>query len=206
MLKNKTIEEFLEVLGSESPAPGGGSVSALCGAQGAALLSMVCDLTSSNPKYEEHHEICREIGAKAKLLKSDLMDLIDEDTRAFNMVSDAFKLPKDSEQEKMLRKEAIKAGTLEATKVPLKVMTLSVEGLSLAERLIDSFNTNCDSDFGVATLNFLSALKGAWLNVKINIPGLDDELREFFEKEGKALMARGSKLAESLFVEIESRL
>lgn len=201
------LNEYLDVLLSDAPAPGGGSVSALAGAQGAALLAMVCDLTTSKEKYADDHGLCSEVREKAGALYEGFTRAIDEDTEAFNLVAAAFKMPKESDEEKAARKKAIADGTLEATKVPFRVMEMAAEGLALAEKLQGHYNRNCDSDYGVGVLNFMTCMRGAWLNVKINLPGVKDEaLAKEYEEAGKKMLADGEVIARRIYKEIEEAL
>ena len=201
------VKEYLDILISDEPAPGGGSVSALAGAQGAALMSMVCDLTTMKKKYADDHALCEELKVEARQLYADLTAAIDKDTDAYNLVAAAFKMPKENDEEKAARKQAIADGTLEATKVPFSVMQMGMKGLELADRLYGHFNTNCASDYGVGVLNFMACIKGAWLNVKINLPGVKDEaFAAACEAEGKEIMAKGEEIARRLYGEIEASL
>ena len=201
------VNEYLDILLSDAPAPGGGSVSALAGAQGAALMAMVCDLTTSKEKYADEHALCAQIREKAGVLYEGFAKAVDDDTAAFNLVSNAFKMPKGTDEEKAARKKAIADGTLEATKVPYHVMEMAREGLALAEQLQGHYNRNCDSDYGVGVLNLLTCMRGAWLNVKINLPGVKDEaLAENFAKAGKTMLEEGEKIAERIYSEIEEGL
>ena len=201
------LNEYLDILLSDAPAPGGGSVSALAGAQGAALMAMVCDLTTSKKKYADEHEYCAKIKEEATALYTELAESIDRDTDAYNLIAAAFKMPKETPDEKALRKKAIADGTLEATKVPFSVMEYSYKGLELADRLMGHFNTNCASDYGVGVLNFITCMRGAWLNVKINLPGVKDEaFAAKCEEEGKQMLAKGEEIADKLFKEIEESL
>ncbi|MBQ6495879.1 MAG: cyclodeaminase/cyclohydrolase family protein [Firmicutes bacterium] len=201
------LNEYLDVLLSDAPAPGGGSVSALAGAQGAALMAMVCDLTTSKKKYEAVHEHCAAIKEEATALYKELAASIDRDTDAYNLIAAAFKMPKETPEEKALRKKAIADGTLEATKVPFSVMEYAYKGLELADRLQGHFNTNCASDFGVGVLNFMTCLRGAWLNVKINLPGVKDEVfAAKCEEEGLKMIKQGEEIARRLYGEIEGSL
>ena len=195
-LVNQRLNFYLRNLESDAPAPGGGSVSALAGAEGAALLGMVCNLTTSKERYAQHHELVNGIYQRIDELTEELTAAIDADTEAFNLVAAAYKMPNGEK-----RSEAIKAGTLEATKVPFHVMEMSLECLKLAEKLKGHYNINCDSDFGVALLNLVAAMKGAWLNVRINLPGLkDEELEAKYEKAGLAMLNEGEAIAEKLAI------
>ncbi len=201
------LNEYLDILLSDAPAPGGGSVSALAGAQGAALMAMVCDLTTSKEKYQEEHELCGKIREKAGTLYEGFAKAIDDDTAAFNLVADAFKMPKGTDEEKAARKKAIADGTLEATKVPFHVMEMAREGLELAEQLQGHYNRNCDSDYGVGVLNLMTCMQGAWLNVKINLPGVKDEaLAAEYEATGKKWIEEGEVIAKRIYAEIEAGL
>ena len=201
------VKEYLDILISDEPAPGGGSVSALAGAQGAALMSMVCDLTIMKKKYADDHQLCEGLKAEARELYTELSAAIDKDTDAYNLVAAAFKMPKETDEEKAARKKAIADRTLEATKVPYSVMQRGMKGLEIADKLYGHFNTNCASDYGVGVLNFMACIKGAWLNVKINLPGVKDEaFAAECEATGKEIMARGEEIAKRLYGEIEASL
>ena len=201
------LNEYLDILISDEPAPGGGSVSALAGAQGAALMAMVCDLTIMKKKYADVHEFCGKIKTEAEQLYRDLSAAIDKDTDAYNLVAAAFRMPKETDEEKAARKQAIADGTLEATKVPFGVMQMAMKGLELADKLYGHFNTNCASDYGVGVLNFMACIRGAWLNVKINLPGVKDEaFAKAAEAEGKEIMAKGEEIAARLYAKIEEEL
>ena len=195
-----TVGDYLDVLKSDAPAPGGGSVSALAGAQGAGLLMMACDLTIGKEKYADFEETCREV----KPVLSDAADRltagIDKDTEAFNMVMAAFGMPKDTEEEKAERRAAIQRGTIESTETPLANMKAAVAALEAAEKLSGSFNPNCLSDFGVGVMNLKLCVQGAYMNVRINIPGIkDEEIRGRLEKEADELFERGLKIADTLY-------
>ena len=201
------LDEYLDILISDEPAPGGGSVSALACAQGAALISMVCDLTTAKKKYADDHELCGQIKEEAVKLYGDLKAAIDKDTDAYNLVAAAFKMPKGTDEEKAARKKAIADGTLEATKVPLSVMKMGMEGLKLADRLYGHFNKNCASDLGVGVINLMTGIQGAWMNVKINLPGVKDEaFAAEAEAEGKKILDEGKQIADRLYKAIEEEL
>ena len=201
------VKEYLDILISDEPAPGGGSVSALAGAQGAALMSMVCDLTLMKKKYAEDHGLCEELKAEARELYAGLTAAIDKDTDAYNLVAAAFKMPKETDEEKAARKKAIAEGTLEATKVPFSVMQMSMKGLEIADKLYGHFNTNCASDYGVGVLNFMASIRGAWLNVKINLPGVKDEdFAAECESKCREIIAKGEEIAKRICRDIEAAL
>ncbi len=174
MLSEMKINDYIDLLSGNAPAPGGGSASALCGAQGAGLCAMVAALTLGKKKYEEHQELCRGVYEQARTLSERMCALINEDTEAFDRVSAAFKLPKDTEEEKAARRAAVAEATLGATLVPLDTLHRAHDGLELAKMLIGKSNANCASDIGVAALNLVSCARGAWLNILINLGGIAD--------------------------------
>lgn len=201
------IKDYLQVLRSDAPAPGGGSVSALAGAQGVALFMMVADLTLGKEKYAEYEAVCREAREKGEALYEELIQSVDKDTEAFNLVAAAFKLPKDTEEEKAARKQAIAEGTLVSTEVPFRTMELGHAGLKLAQSMIGKSNPNAASDLGVAILNLTGCIKGAWLNVKINLPGIKDAQKaEYFAREGQKLYDEADAIASSLYDEVAASL
>ncbi len=199
-LVDMKIREFLDVLKSDSPAPGGGSASALSGAQGCALLMMVADLTIGKEKYKDFEEDCMDVKAKASELYKELTASVDRDTEAFNLISSAFKLPKVTEEEKAARKKAIAEGTLTATEVPFNTMRLGVETLKLVKRLMGRSNPNCSSDLGVGALHLKACVEGSWLNVKINLPGVkNEEKAAYFTKEGQSMYQEAEQMAQECF-------
>lgn len=175
MLVKTTVEEFNQILGSDSPAPGGGSVSALAGALGAELLSMVCNLSLGKADLAEWQTQLSATLERAQALAAGLLRRVDLDTEAFNGVMAAFKMPKGSAEEKKARSAAILAGYQEAVRSPLGIAGECLDVLRLAERLIGRFNLNALSDFGVAALEALAGLEGAVMNVRINLPSIKDE-------------------------------
>jgi len=201
------VEDYLKLLGSDAPAPGGGSVSALAGAQGMALMNMVCSLTIGKAKYAEFEKDCITAKEKGESLFLELTKAIDEDTEAFNLVSAAFKMPKETEEEKAARSKAIGDATLIATEVPYKTMILSLEGLETVAGLVGRTNSNAASDLGVSGLNLMAAVKGAWYNVLINLSGVKDPVkRAFFEEEGKETVRKAVALSEKIEMEIMESL
>jgi formiminotetrahydrofolate cyclodeaminase len=174
MTPKKTLNAFLEELASSSPAPGGGSVAALAGALGAALIAMVCNLTIGKKKYAAVEPEMKKILAQAGQLQERLTTLIDTDTAAFNKVIEAFGLPKETDPQKALRAAAIREATKEATLVPLQVMKQCIDALALARHVAVAGNVNSISDAGVAALMLQAAAESAGLNVQINLNGLND--------------------------------
>ena len=206
-LVDMQVKEYLEVLKSDAPAPGGGSVSALAGAQGTALFMMVADLTLGKEKYADYQDVCREAKEKGMALYQELVESVDKDTEAFNLVAAAFKMPKDTEGEKAARKQAIADGTLVSTQVPFRTMELGYEGLMLAKTMIGKSNPNAASDLGVAVLNLTGCIKGAWLNVKINLPGVkDEEKARLFEEQGQKMFDEADAVAHDLYNQVAESL
>lgn len=201
-LVDMTVKEYLEVLKSDAPAPGGGSVSALSAAQGAALVSMVCELTIPKEKFAEYKELCEEVKAEILGVYDALVIGIDKDTEAFNQVSAAFKLPKATDEEKAARSKAIQAATVVATKVPYETMELCMKGLETTAKIVGKSNPNAASDLGVAALNLLAGIKGAYLNVMINLPGIKDEAAKAEFAGAEAMVAKAEELANKIYTEV----
>lgn len=173
-LTGLTLSAFVDETASESPAPGGGSVAAYLGALGAALGTMVANLSAHKRGWDERWEIFSDWAEKGMQYVNSLTALVDEDTRAFNRVMDAFGLPKGNEKEKAARKQAIQAATQYATEVPLKVMELAYGSFDVIEAMAKTGNPNSISDAGVGALAARAAVVGAYLNVRINARDLDD--------------------------------
>ncbi len=174
MLVELSIEEFSRVLGSNSPAPGGGSVAALSGVLGADLVSMVCRLSIGKTDYELFHTELEETLEKAQSLSRSLLKRIDLDTEAFNGVMAAFKMAKETEEDKKSRKEAIQKAFKDAVQSPLGIASECLDVLRLAEKLLGKSNSNALSDLGVASQQAYAGLEGAIMNVNINIPSIKD--------------------------------
>jgi glutamate formiminotransferase/formiminotetrahydrofolate cyclodeaminase len=169
------IDDFADLLSTDAPAPGGGSVAALCGALSGALSSMVGALTHGKKGYEEVYDQVEEIGLEAQKIKDAFLQDVDRDTEAFNRVMAAARLPKKTDEEKAARGRALQEATIAATQVPLEVLKRSWEAALVARRIVEKGNTNSVSDAGVAALTARTAAEGAYLNVIINLPGVEDE-------------------------------
>jgi glutamate formiminotransferase / formiminotetrahydrofolate cyclodeaminase len=169
------VRAFVDEVSMDSPAPGGGSVAALCGALSAALSSMVANLTYGKKGYEGSGEEMKRVADRAQTLKEDLLRAVDLDTRAFNKVMEAYRLPKGTDEQNRERDRAVEAASVEATLVPLGVLRASVELLGLAETVAREGNRNSVSDAGVAGLTARAAGEGAYYNVRINLPSIKDE-------------------------------
>jgi len=175
MLIDKKINNFLDELASNSPTPGGGSVAALAGALGAALISMIGNLTVGKKKYEDVEEDIKKIISSSEKLRYELSELIEDDVKVFNNFMATYKMPKETEDEKKVRAEKIQESLIEAAKVPLKVAYKCLDILSLSKEVAEKGNINVVSDVGVAVLMAEAALESAILNVKINLRMIKDE-------------------------------
>ena len=169
------VNEFVDLMASDEPAPGGGSAAALEGALGAALTAMVCALTVGKKKYADVQELAIESQKKGNELKAQFVDVIDRDTEAFNAVSAVFAMPKDTDEEKAARKAAMQEA--------LKGCTAS--------------------DLGCAALSLKAAIQGAWLNVLINIGGIQDQaFADEYRQKGQALLDKALPLADAIYQEV----
>ena len=201
-LVNMNLREFADETASESPAPGGGSIAAYVGSLGVSLATMVSNLSSHKPGWDERWEEFSKWAEEGQLLKDQLLVMVDEDTRAFNKIMDAFGLPKSNDEEKKLRTEAIQSATKYATEIPFKVMELSFASMKIIKAMAETGNPNSVSDAGVGALCARSAVMGAYLNVKINASGLTDKaFAESILKKGKAIQEEAMK-AETEILEI----
>jgi glutamate formiminotransferase/formiminotetrahydrofolate cyclodeaminase len=202
-----TIKEFLEETASESPAPGGGSISAYMGALGAALGTMVANLSSHKRGWDDRWEEFSNWADKGKYYHEELLKSVDEDTKAFNAIMDAFGLPKKSEEEKKHRADAIQEATKHAIEVPLKVMQLSFESMEVLNAMTEIGNPNSVSDAGVGALAARSAVLGAFLNVKINAASYTDkEFTSKILKEGKEIEAKTIELEKLILETVDKKI
>lgn len=174
-LVDMNLVAFANETASESPAPGGGSISAYMGAMGAGLGTMVANLSSHKAGWDERWEEFSEWADKGKFYMDQLLHYVDEDTNAFNKIMDAFSLPKKTDEEKVVRKQAIQDATRYAIEVPYKVMELCFESMSVMKAMAEFGNPNSVTDAGVGALAARSGVYGAFLNVKINSASLDDK-------------------------------
>lgn len=197
-----TLKQFAEETASESPAPGGGSISAYVGALGAALGTMVANLSAHKRGWENLWEEFSVWAEKGKFYHTALLNCVDEDTQAFNLIMKAFEMPKTTEQEISARKNAIQEATKNAIEVPLKVMQLAHGSMEILKAMAESGNPNSVSDAGVGALCARTAVEGAFLNVKINAAGLKDEiyLKNALEKANNLLLS--ARTAESEILKI----
>jgi glutamate formiminotransferase/formiminotetrahydrofolate cyclodeaminase len=187
LLVNKSVADFLDELASESPAPGGGSVSALCGALSASLTAMVANLSFDKKGLEQHRPKMQTTAVRAQELKQKFSRAVDNDMQAFNKIIDARRLPKSTPQETEIRRQALFDANKEAVNVPLQVLQDCTELLELAAVVVKDGNQNSLSDAGCAVLNAVAAAEGAFMNVLINLAGFAKEGEEglFREKSGR---------------------
>ena len=199
-LIDHNLKQFADVLASESPAPGGGSTAALEGALGAALIHMVGGLTSGKPKFAEHQALMDSLLAESEKIKNEVGAISDRDTEAFNSVTAVFEMPKGTDEEKAARKKAMQEARKACTMTPFAMMEQALAALELAEKAVGKTNPNTASDFGVAALSLKAAVQGAWLNILINIGGIED--KEFVEKYkggGEKILAKAMSLADEIY-------
>lgn len=176
-LTELTCRKFAEFTASESPAPGGGSISAYMGALAAALGTMVANLSSHKAGWDDRWKEFSDVADKGQSLMESLLHLVDEDTEAFNRIMSALKMPKGTDDEKRLRADAIEAATLYATEVPLRTMKVTIDAFKVLSEMAEKGNPASVSDAGVGALAARSAVLGAQLNVKINAVGLKDRIK-----------------------------
>tara|TARA_B110001454_G_scaffold76152_1_gene73732 strand:- start:319 stop:945 length:627 start_codon:yes stop_codon:yes gene_type:complete len=199
MLVDLSVEEFSQVLGSDSPAPGGGSVAALSGTLGADLVSMVCRLSISKKGFESFESELEEIFDNAQALSKSLLKRIDLDTEAFNGVMAGFKMPKETDDEKAARRDAVQVAYKEAVQSPLGIARECLAVLTLAENLGGKSNPNTLSDLGVASQQAYAGLAGAIMNVNINLPSIKD--RDFVDatlSETSTFLEDGGKIRDAV--------
>jgi glutamate formiminotransferase/formiminotetrahydrofolate cyclodeaminase len=175
-LIDMNLKAFMDETASESPAPGGGSVSAYLGALGIALGTMVANLSAHKRGWDDRWQEFSDWAEKGKAIQNSLLQLVDEDTKAFNNIMEAFSLPKKLEEEKKMRDNAVQEATKNATLVPLKVMEIAYSGFDLINAMVENGNPNSITDAGVGALAIRSCIRGAFLNVRINASGLRDKV------------------------------
>ncbi|MDX9848480.1 MAG: glutamate formimidoyltransferase [Tenuifilaceae bacterium] len=206
-LVDLTVKGFTEETASESPAPGGGSISAAMGAMGVALGTMVANLSAHKAGWDERWEEFSQWADKGKTYMDQLIKLIDEDTNAFNKIMDALGLPKGTDAEKVARKQAMQEATLYAIEIPYKVMEISYQSMEVMKAMAEIGNPNSVSDAGVGALAARSAVMGAYLNVKINAEGLDDKTKVAeFINQGRLLVSKAQALEIEILNIVEKKI
>ena len=202
------IDELLERLSSSDPVPGGGSAAALAGGVGASLVSMVAALTVGRDAYAEVEAEAREIGEAASGLRDQLVALADEDSIAYQAYMDARRLPRQTETERAARARAMEGAAVQAADVPLRTARVAREVLELARRIAPMGNRNAVSDAGVAALLTSAAIRGAVLNVRINLPQLPEgaPLQRQVSEELPQLEADAAALEAAALADVSARL
>jgi glutamate formiminotransferase / formiminotetrahydrofolate cyclodeaminase len=174
-LIDMNLKSFIDETASESPAPGGGSISAYIGALGIALGTMVANLSSHKKGWDDRWNLFSDWAEQGKQIQNELLHLVDEDTEAFNRLMGTYALPQKTEEEKILRKAAVQDATRAVTLVPLKVMETATSGFGLIREMVEEGNPNSVTDAGVGALALRACIKGAYLNVRINASNLEDK-------------------------------
>lgn len=210
-LVEMTIEDFSKEVDSNSPAPGGGSVSALASNIGISLARMMANLSFGKKKYEALDEDIRidftNRFNKLGDIREELMVLVDRDTESFEEFMKALKMPKETEKEKESRKTAIKCATLFSIEVPFKTAEISLEALELLSSIVKYGNQNAITDIGVGTLLIYSGIEGAILNVKVNILGLDDEeLAKDYSFKCREILSKSNEIKLEIMENIHKNL
>lgn len=198
-LVRMNLREFTNETAADSPAPGGGSIAAYAGAMGAALGTMVANLSAGKRSWEDKATHFSEWAVKGQALKDRLLFLVDEDTRAFNKIMNAFALPKNTDEEKAQRSAAIQEATKYAVQIPFEVMQTAFEALPLCEAMVKEGNPNSISDGAVGALCLRTAIEGAYLNVRINAKDLKDRnFAENYLKKAEQIFNEGINICQKI--------
>ena len=206
-LIDMSCADFTYETASESPAPGGGSISAFMGALGASLATMVANLSACKPGWDERWEEFSNWAVKGQNLIKELLMLVDEDTRAFNKIMEAYGLPNTTEEEKNIRQKTIQQAMLYATQIPYSTMGKALETFELIKAMVEIGNPNSVSDAGVAALCSRAAVMGAFLNVKINAAGLKNkQLAEDFIQKGNEIEAKAIAMESEILKVVNEKI
>lgn len=207
MLIDKTVKDFIDTTASGEPVPGGGSISALCGALATALGSMVARLTIGRKKYADREADMTLLLTRFSTVMTQLTDVIDRDSDAYATVMAAFKMPKDTDEQKKVRMEAIEVATRGAAEVPMQVARLTASILSEIDAVAHFGNSNAITDAAVATMCARTAIFGALLNVEINLSGLSDaEYVSAMRMEAVSLRAQAEDTERKVLDYVNSQL
>jgi len=207
VIKDDSIQKFLDELAGSSSTPGGGSAAAVMGAMGAALVSMVCNLTIGKKNYAEVEADMREVLGQSENLRLRLTGMINDDVAAFNQVMAAYGMPKNSDEEKARRTAAIQEALKHATQVPLNCAKVCFEVMKLAKRAAEKGNVNVVSDAGVAVLAACAALKSAALNVYVNTAAIkDDNFNQQKLGELNSLLSGADDLNNKVYEQVKRKL
>lgn len=206
-LTDKPVTNFLDELASNAPAPGGGSVAALSGALGAALISMVCNLTLGKKGYDEVQDDMKDLLAQSEALRQELTGLLEADVAAYTAYSQAAKMPRETDEQKAERTKAVQAALVKATDVPMRIAEAAVKVMDLCMPTAEKGNKFAVSDAGVAVLMAEGALRSAALNVLINLGSIKDEA---FVAQKRAhldgLLAGKGAMRDEIYDYVEGRL
>ena len=206
-LVSMTVKGFADETASDSPAPGGGSIAALAGVLGASLGIMVANLSASKRGWEDRVGEFSPWAEKGQKLKDELLFLVDEDTRAFDGIMNAFGLPKDNAEQVTARKQAIESASKYATEIPFRTMQAAFNCIPLLQEMANNGNQNSLSDVGVGAICIKTAVRGAWLNVLINAKGLTDQVwAKTIVNQARTLLAQNHTLCDEIVNGIEERL
>jgi len=206
-LVNMTIKDFADETASESPAPGGGSVAALCGVLGVSLGAMVANLSANKRGWEEQTEFFGQWAEKAQSYKKKLMYLVDEDTRAFDGIMNAFGLPKDNDEQITERKKAIENASIYATEVPFRTMEAAYEGVAMLAEMVGRGNKNSITDAGVGLLCIKTAVRGAYFNVLVNAKGLNNKsYANDIKNKAQSLLAKNHLEVDTVLQQVEAAI
>jgi glutamate formiminotransferase/formiminotetrahydrofolate cyclodeaminase len=206
-LVRMNLREFVNETASESPAPGGGSISAYVGAMGIALGNMVANLSAGKRGWEDQTTFFSDCAAKGQSIQSDLLKIVDEDTAAFNEIMNAFGLPKNTDAEKQTRTAAIENATKYACEVPLRTMKLAFASLDVLGQMVEKGNQNSITDAGVGVLCVKTAVQGAYFNVLVNANSLKDTVyAASIINEAKTILETTSKQVEMYVQKVETAI
>ena len=207
MIKDQSVQQFLDALAGSKATPGGGSAAAINGAMAAALISMVCNLTIGRKKYADVETEMHAILEKSEELRATLTKMVSADSEAFDKVMAAFGLPRQTDEEKVVRDEAIQDATKEATLVPLATARACTRVIALGKTVAEKGNVNAASDAGVAVLLAQAGLKGAALNVLINLGSLKDKaFADGTAAELNQILAGQDVLVEEVYRLVQSKM
>jgi methenyltetrahydrofolate cyclohydrolase len=207
MIENEKISDFLDQLASKSSTPGGGSAAALGGAMGAALVSMVCNLTIGKKKYADVEGMMKALLSQSEEIRRCMLEFAAADIEAFNRVMAAYSMPKETEQEKLARSAALQERTKEAAQAPLDVARLCKKTMELSQSAAEYGNTNVVSDAGVAVLFAEASLQSAVLNVAINLAGIEDaQFKQSMQHDLDSILANVPELREKTLAIVNSKI
>ena len=199
------IESFIEELSSKAPTPGGGGASALCGAIGSALCSMVCNLTTGKKTYAQYESDLQRIIKRAHELNDTLLGLVDADRDAFLPLAATYSMPQNTDEERERKNASLQAALYDATRVPLDIMYAACSGIELLEELVDKCSKLSISDVGVGATMLKSALLGASLNVYINTKLIEDvNIKNDFNAQADSMLEKYPPIADKVFARVAS--